>query len=247
MKRKIIFTGLFLSIVFIMLLSGCACKHDWVAATCIAPKTCSKCGEYEGEERGHNWSDATCEAPKTCRRCGATEGNNGSHKWVDATCEKPKTCSVCGETTGTTKDHKWIYGDENTPDICSVCNKMRPLKTPSNGQIFYGENLSRYGELTIHNDGNGCYVKLKTASKKDVFAFYVKANSTCTINVPTGNYYVYFASGKDWYGPEYCFGEETAYSMDDEILDFTNYSWEYTLTPVVNGNLTLDDIPASEF
>ena len=48
--------------------------HEWVDATCTAPKTSSRCGATEGEALGHDWKDATTEAPKTCSRCGATEG-----------------------------------------------------------------------------------------------------------------------------------------------------------------------------
>ena len=34
-------------------MTGCGCKHEWVDATCTAPKTCSKCQETEGEALGH--------------------------------------------------------------------------------------------------------------------------------------------------------------------------------------------------
>ena len=36
-----------LSLIF--LLSGCACEHEWTEATYTEPKTCTKCGETEGE------------------------------------------------------------------------------------------------------------------------------------------------------------------------------------------------------
>lgn len=48
--------------------------HAWVDANCEAPKTCSVCGETDGEALGHSWIDATYQAPKTCETCGATEG-----------------------------------------------------------------------------------------------------------------------------------------------------------------------------
>ena len=36
----------FLSLIFTMLLlTGCACRHQWQEATCMAPKTCARCGE----------------------------------------------------------------------------------------------------------------------------------------------------------------------------------------------------------
>ena len=32
--------------------------HQWVPADCLHPKTCSACGETEGEPLGHTWKDA---------------------------------------------------------------------------------------------------------------------------------------------------------------------------------------------
>ena len=37
-----------------------ACVHNWVAATCVAPKTCSVCGTTEGEALGHSYKDDVC-------------------------------------------------------------------------------------------------------------------------------------------------------------------------------------------
>ena len=68
------------------------CRHQWIDATCKAPKTCSLCGATEGKAGDHNWVDATCKAPKTCSVCSATEGEVGDHSYVDG------ICSVCGET-----------------------------------------------------------------------------------------------------------------------------------------------------
>ena len=43
------------------------CAHQWKAATCTTPKTCTKCGETEGKELGHNYVDGVCTA------CGAAD------------------------------------------------------------------------------------------------------------------------------------------------------------------------------
>lgn len=34
-------------------LAGCGCQHQWEEATCTTPKTCTQCGETEGEALGH--------------------------------------------------------------------------------------------------------------------------------------------------------------------------------------------------
>lgn len=51
------------------------CPHDWILATCTNPKTCSICGQTEGEPLGHTWEEATKYTPKTCSTCGQKEGN----------------------------------------------------------------------------------------------------------------------------------------------------------------------------
>lgn len=50
MKNFVLLT-LVLAMVFSMV--GCGCDHQWQEATCEAPKTCSKCGEIQGEAAGH--------------------------------------------------------------------------------------------------------------------------------------------------------------------------------------------------
>ena len=51
------------------------CVHDWIDATCTTAKTCSICGQTEGEPLGHTWEEATKYTPKTCSTCGQKEGN----------------------------------------------------------------------------------------------------------------------------------------------------------------------------
>ena len=97
-------------------------SHTWTDATCTAPKTCSVCGETEGEALGHTWVDADCDTPKTCSVCSATEGEALGHTWVDADCDTPKTCSVCSATEGEALGHTWVDADCDTPKTCSVCS-----------------------------------------------------------------------------------------------------------------------------
>ena len=78
-------------------------------------------------------------------------------------------------------------------------------------------------------------------------SFYVRAGDTVTVGVPCEYLYVYFASGDTWYGTSHLFGEDTSYSMDDTICDFTEYTWEYTLYPVSSGNFSQTPIDEDEF
>lgn len=83
-----------------MLMSGCCISHDWQEATCTEPRTCSKCGEREGEALGHTWTEATCTKPKTCTRCGAEEGSALGHTLTEANYQQAAICEVCGENVG---------------------------------------------------------------------------------------------------------------------------------------------------
>ena len=125
---------------------------------------------------------------------------------------------------------------------------MVPFELPESGTVFIGEELHKGSELTIHtSEVEACYVKLKNETGEDVFSFFVRAGESVTAPVPFGNYYVYFAYGTDWYGPEYIFGEDTTYGKDEEICDFENYTWEYTFVKSAEGNFIETPIQADEF
>lgn len=97
MKRIL---ALILCFAMLASLTACGCKHQWIEATCLEAKTCSECGEVEGEALGHSWVEAACETPKTCSVCAVTEGEALGHDWQDATTEAPKTCANCAATEG---------------------------------------------------------------------------------------------------------------------------------------------------
>ena len=116
-------------LLFCVLLRACGIivledhKHEWQQATCTQPRTCSGCGETDGEPLGHDWQEATCLVPETCRICGATRGELAAHIWISATCTNPQTCSVCGETIGEPLGHSWVSPTFDTPFICSSCGE----------------------------------------------------------------------------------------------------------------------------
>lgn len=119
---------------------------------------------------------------------------------------------------------------------------------PRSGDILSGSECFDGSELTITADRGSSYVvKLKTANGVERLSFYVQAGDTVTVGVPAEYLYVYFASGDTWYGKRLLFGDETYYSMDDEIRDFTQYTWEYTLYPVNSGNFSETPIDPGDF
>lgn len=171
-----------------------------------------------------------------------------SHQWDDATCTLPKTCAKCGETEGAPLGHVWTEATSTTPAICLVCREMKALPLPASGQVFIGADQYCDSYLTITSSSTeSCYIKLKDENKNDVFSFFVRAGDSVEVPVPAETLYAYFSYGKDWYGPEYIFGEGTSYSMDDEPLDFYNYTYQYTLQPVVDGNFSETPIDQEDF
>ena len=126
---------------------------------------------------------------------------------------------------------------------------MKPIPRPSSGTILSGKGYDE-SEITVTASSSYDYVvSLKNHLGITCLSFYVRAGDTVTVGVPRNFFYVYFASGKEWYGygKGLMFGEKTAYSKDDELLDFLEYTWEYTLYPVNDGNFSETPSNADEF
>lgn len=120
-------------IIFEVLGYATQCKHQWINASCSAPKTCSLCGKTEGEPLDHRWDKATCTKPKTCVVCGQTKGEALGHHWVEATCSAPKTCSRCGATEGVALPHTpgdpepaadYVNAVYTVTSVCTVCGEI---------------------------------------------------------------------------------------------------------------------------
>lgn len=126
--------------------------------------------------------------------------------------------------------------------------KEPDIPVPYSGQILAGKSYYNESEITVKSSSSeDCVVKLKTANGTTRVMFYVRAGQTVTVGVPAESLYVYFASGKKWYGTEELFGKNTQYSKDAQICNFRDYTWEYTLTPVSGGNFNDTPVNASEF
>ena len=187
-KKMLLLTGLVLALMAI--LSGC-CFHEWTEATCVEPKTCSKCGGTEGEPLGHEWLEATCTERKICINCNQTEGLALGHdvaEWTvvkDSTCaeegERTGVCKVCKETVSEViKEKAHTVGDwevviEATAahegkraKICSVCNEQvqeewYELTDEEKKQYFMSQCKSyTYQEIARNPDSyKGCDANIK--------------------------------------------------------------------------------------
>lgn len=115
-------TSMVLLLLCACLLTACGCKHEWMDATCEAPKTCTLCGETEGEALPHVWNEATCVNPKFCQNCGIAEGEQpAGHQWQDLENHCSQICSVCGAIGGEVKEHLWQEATCTQPKTCTAC------------------------------------------------------------------------------------------------------------------------------
>lgn len=86
-------------LALMLLLSGCACSHQWQAADCLQPEICADCGETRGQPRGHAYREATCTLPEQCAVCGECRGEAPGHmlrNWEFQGEEMFRACEVCG-------------------------------------------------------------------------------------------------------------------------------------------------------
>ena len=140
--------------------STCASGHKWIEATCVAPATCSVCGQTSGSAKGHKWVDATCISPATCSVCGQTSGSAKGHLWIEATCQSPKTCQVCKTTEGSALPHDMYYTKCTMCDYTDFSDYTLNSNTFCSDSWFYLGNgtKSQYlkdGEASINIDKNG--------------------------------------------------------------------------------------------
>ncbi len=143
MKKNVLICLLVMALL--LLLSGCGCDHEWYAATCKAPKTCSLCGQTEGEALPHTWLDATCTTAKICTVCDTVDGEALGHSWQDPTCTDPKTCTRCDLTEGEAAGHQWEEATTEAPQTCSACKKttgkkltVDPRFTTASTKVLHG-------------------------------------------------------------------------------------------------------------
>lgn len=118
---------------------------------------------------------------------------------------------------------------------------------PADGAVLEGSAGSTSKISITASSSESCYVRLKNDAGETVLGFFVNAGSTVTVGVPGQSLTVYFAMGNTWYGLEHLFGDGTSYSKDDNPVDFSQYTIEYDLSPVVDGNFQQTTVDEDEF
>lgn len=216
-KMGLIIGGSVAAFFVLISILGSVCFHfDWNPATCTRPKTCSNCGQTEGEKLGHSWEEATCTEPKTCSRCGKELGKALGHKpstWTvqsEATCstegKETSTCSRCGEDISQSipkLDHlpgDWVVTTQPTASTdgtrvrnCTVCGEEVESETFSMSPeeiaaAYKAECISLSYEDVARNPDqyNGTKVKF---TGEVIQVLESSGVYTLRVNVTEGRYY----------------------------------------------------------
>ncbi len=193
--------------------------HNYVDATCKAPKTCKICGIKSGSIANHKYDSgkvtkvATCKAAGTkiykctvCKTVIKTETiSKTSHSYAVATCTKPKTCKVCGVTSGKALGHTY----SNNAD--TSCNRCKAFSYPGGNTLYkvgtkyyHVVNRKIVKDTTLVNYGgkylyvkNGVYTKATTLVNYGGKLLYVKGGvyTKATTLVSYGGKLLYVKGG----------------------------------------------------
>lgn len=126
------------------------------APTTPAPTTCS-----------HSWKAATCTAPKTCTKCGVTEGNALGHTYENGSC---KNCGE-EDTRVPFSDNIWlldVLGGDQLYRIGLDCSKGMGMMSVSfwsengatgeayqfGGKTYYEDGFGKDADLSYTEDGD---------------------------------------------------------------------------------------------
>ena len=171
-------------------------EHTWEAADCENPKTCSDCGETEGEALGHDMDGVPCDGAATCKNgCGYSVENLGHiDENLDIECDRegctkkmaPKADSTLSVFTANCLGSKLsvdaAYYVEGT--IVEVLDARNGIFLVSDGgeETFY---------FRLPKDDNGVShanweVKLVLGDK---VRLHGKINKFTTSDAPNGQYY----------------------------------------------------------
>ena len=130
----------------------------------------------------------------------------------------------------------------------------KPLSLPRNGILRknYEKGIAPLKIKTKHKNQHH-YIKLSDQSNdQEILNAFIRGGTSLTIDVPLGSYKIKAAVGSIWYGNNFLFGPETAYSAPEKIFEFkvigdqvSGYSLEFYLQP--HGNLKTKNISPFDF
>ena len=166
--------------------------------------------------------------------------------------ETNTSTSSSGSTSYTQSDST----STNTPETEEEPKiEYEEVEKPANGTLShtydtYSANTSVLKiELPTNESNHYYYIKLiNPTTGETVQSVFLHPGQSKEFSVPCGNFKLRYACGDKWYGYEHLFGPYGGYSESEEFIEFTNeYGHTITLTPIVNGNFSTNDIDFDDF
>lgn len=171
-------------------------------------------------------------------------------------CSNDDTSTSSTSTNGTNYTQSSLSSASTTPEIAKEPKiEYEEVEKPANGTLShtydpYKANTSVLKiELPTYESNNYYYIKLiNPTTGETVQSVFLHPGQSKEFPVPCGDFKLRYACGDKWYGYEHLFGPYGGYSGSNELLGFTNeYGHTITLTSVVNGNFSTNDIDFNDF
>lgn len=147
---------------------------------------------------------------------------------------------------------------ENLMTLTECAEKETPdvFLTPEavyTGKMFSTAESESDSTLYVNTYDNGIYlvylkrqvdlsdltnIKQNGIRKKDIIIFFVVGGDSFTINIPKGNYKIYYGYGTGWYGKQYKLGTGAVYykAADEEISVDETHSLTLNLSADYSGS-----------
>ena len=124
------------------------------------------------ERSYHNWQDATCTAPKTCTICGDTEGEALGHSYITeilamptftATGEQQKVCSACGDTVTELLDklvakvHQWNIALQDDYAVNFNLQISESIESTAKVRLTVGDETATYSVSELKKTADGYF------------------------------------------------------------------------------------------
>ncbi len=109
-------------------ITGSTIEHNWSEPECNVYAHCLAC-DAVGAKGQHQWIEASCQAPRTCERCNESIGAVSDHTWVQISCSQPISCSVCRAESDEPTVHQWVFNgclEKRTCRDCSIAEAEAP-------------------------------------------------------------------------------------------------------------------------
>lgn len=132
---------------------------------------------------------------------------------------------------------------------------LKPSRAPGQGVLSGGGD--RIAPFRIKTPADGSYYFLKLTRPNDkkgaVMTIFMNGGSTYETKVPLGSYVLRYASGTEWYGPQYLFGPcKTRFFEAQSVMTFQRSGNQLSghsveLIKQVGGNLGTAAVDEDDF